>query len=136
MTSGRPWEAGDVAAIIGDPFYAIEFHPSFAQAHPHSLTEAVWITSNEVALEELGHEEWLWKLLTALKLDHKDPAVRSARLLVADPYPAITIDRNLCLPHPPLIKEEEWVRANLRGLEEGVEVWLRNLLTVLKGAFA
>jgi hypothetical protein len=135
MSGGRAWEAGDVAALIGNPFYAVQIHPSLGRAHEHTLTEAEWVAANERAIEELGATLWLDHHLAALKTDHTRTYELHDRLVVADPYPAITVDRTLCEEHPPLIDEALWVGANVRGIEEDAGPWLRNLLTVLKGAY-
>lgn len=135
MTDGRRWEVGDVTAIIVNPFYAIEIHRSLGRPHELVLTEEEWIVANERAIEELGAAMWLDHLLAALMADHSGAWEAPDRLVVADPYPAITVDRTLCEEHPPLIDEVTWVAANVRGIEEGAGPWLRNLLTVLKGSY-
>jgi hypothetical protein len=135
MSGGRRWEAGDVAAILVNPFYAIQIHPSLGRAHEHVLTEAEWIAANERAIKELGATLWLEHLLIALKADHNQAHELQDHLLVADPYPAITVARMLCEEHPPMTDEATWVASNVRGIEDGAEPWLRNLLSVLKGAY-
>jgi hypothetical protein len=132
----RQWEVGDVTAILVNPFYAIEIHTSLSKPHEHPLTEARWVASNQRAIHELGCVNWLRCLLEALKIDHGHGRMPFGPHAVGDPYPAITVHPTLCLEHPPLIDEDKWVRANVRGLEEGVEIWLHNLLSVLKGAFS
>lgn len=132
--SRRPWEVGDLAAILTNPFYAIEIHASLSRPHAYALTESQWIKSNEKAIQELGPRPWLKHLITALKVDHRGWDW-SASLPVADPYPAITIHPTLCLEHEPIIEEARWIEANIRGLHEGEQVYLRNLLSVLKGAY-
>lgn len=136
--STRQWEAGDVAAVLVNPIYATEIHASLSRPHEHPLTESRWIASNQRAIEELGSVTWLRCLLDALRTDHGIGGEPDAPYLVADPYPAITVHPELCLKHAqePLIGESTWVGANARGLEEGAEAWLRNLISVLKGAFA
>jgi hypothetical protein len=132
--SGRSWEAGDVAAMLANPFYAIEICPSHSWRHPHPLSEAQWIASNDRAVAELGRKKWLKHLLEALRADHRDwdPGGPFA---VADPYPAITVHPMLCREDQPILDEDSWVSANVRGLEEGERVWMSNLLSVLKGAY-
>jgi hypothetical protein len=132
--SERPWEVGDVAAILANPFYAIEIHASLGRTHEYFLTEAQWIGSNARALEELGSEKWLRHLLEALKAGHPGERLGDS-LAVADPYPAITVHPTLCLGHPPIVEEEDWIRANVIALEDGAGVWLQNLLSVLKGVY-
>ncbi len=132
--SSRQWEAGDVAAMIGNPFYAIDIHPSHSRRHPHPLSEARWIASNERAVAELGRVRWLRHLLATLKKDHRDwdPVGPYA---VADPYPTVTVHPGLCVEHSPLIKEDLWVGANARSLDGSEPIWMSNLLSVLKGAY-
>lgn len=56
--------------------------------------------------------------------------------MIANPFYAINIDEGLAVPHEPLIGEDDWVKANLRLIEElGPEPYLRNLLSVLKGNY-
>jgi hypothetical protein len=132
---GRQWEAGDVAAILSNPFYAIDIHPSHSRRHPHPLSEAQWTASNERAIAELGRVRWLRRLLATLKQDHRGWD-SGGPFEVADPYPAITVHPDLCVEHPPIIEEDLWVGANARQLEESESVWMSNLLSVLKGAYA
>jgi hypothetical protein len=122
--------------LLVNPIYAIEIHVSFCRPHEHFLTESQWVASNVRAIEELGATKWVKHLISALQVDHGHGLEPEDRLAVADPYPAITVHRSLCVEHPPLIEEEVWVEANARGLDqEGEEPWLRNLLSVLKGAY-
>jgi hypothetical protein len=132
--SGRPWEAGDVAALLANPIYAIEIHPSLSRRHSHFLSETQWIDSNERAIAEWGRARWLSQLLAVLQKDHSGRHVGEP-FEVADPYPAITVHPTLCTEHELLINEAKWVKANIRGMEEGEQVWMRNLLTVLMGAY-
>jgi hypothetical protein len=56
--------------------------------------------------------------------------------MIANPFYAITIDEGLCLPHEPMISEDEWIKANAKLISElGPEPYLRNLLSVLKGNY-
>jgi hypothetical protein len=56
--------------------------------------------------------------------------------MIANPFYAITIDETLTLPHEPLISEDDWVKANVKLINElGPEPYLRNLLSVLKGNY-
>lgn len=127
MSSGR-WEPGDVAAVIANPFYAIEIHKSFGRSHEHVLSEARWIASNERAVGEVGARQWLAKLMLALKTDHARGSVERGPLIMADPYPAITVAPMLCVEHPPMVAEDLWLKANATGLEEHGAAWLRNLV--------
>ncbi len=56
--------------------------------------------------------------------------------ILANPYYAIVIDKELCKNHPTLLAEEDWVKANARLINEmGPENWLHRLLDVLKGNY-
>lgn len=56
--------------------------------------------------------------------------------MIANPFCAINIDEGLAVPHEPLISEDDWVKANIRLIVElGAELYLRNLLSVLKGNY-
>jgi hypothetical protein len=130
----REWELGDVAALLGNPFYAINLHPSFARPHPHTLSETEWVQANRRAIDEFGARRWLEALLAALRQAHAPQQV-SAELHMADPYAAVTVSPTLCEEHPPLVTEADWIAANERAVAELGEHWLRNLLAVLKGGF-
>lgn len=56
--------------------------------------------------------------------------------ILVNPFYAIEIHPALAEPHEPVIDEETWIKANVRAIDEqGGEVYLRNLLSVLKGNF-
>jgi hypothetical protein len=130
------WTAGDVAAILVNPFYAVNIHPSLAEPHPCALTESQWLAANSTAISRLGPRRWLDAMLSALVARHGARRRSLHELPVGDPYDAITVSHGLCVRHEPLIKPEVWVQANVRTLEqEPAEVWLGNLLAVLKGAY-
>jgi hypothetical protein len=53
-----------------NPYYAINFDPDFATAHAPIVSEAQWVKANIRLIDELGPEEWLKRMLTALKGDY------------------------------------------------------------------
>jgi len=56
--------------------------------------------------------------------------------MLSNPFYAIQIDPALAEAHEPLTDEETWIRANVNSIEQlGPEVYLRNLLSVLKGNY-
>jgi len=56
--------------------------------------------------------------------------------MLMNPYYAITFYPGLFGEHPPLVSEEQWVKANLRLVDElGTEAYLCQLLAVLKGDY-
>jgi hypothetical protein len=133
--SPQPWEPGDVAAVLANPFYAIQIHESFSRPHERTLSESQWIASNERAIEEVGSTKWLLRLIAALKTDHAQGEELDERFAIADPYTAITVHWMLCIEHQPIVDESLWLNASARGLEEDGRAWLRNLLSVLKGVY-
>jgi hypothetical protein len=128
------WEIGEVVALLANPFYAINIHPSFARVHERTLTESQWVRTNIAAVRDLGSSRWLREHLASLQEPHL-PAQPGPRMRVADPYEAVTVHRTLCERHEPLVNEAEWVGANERGLADHGEDWLHSLLAVLKGGF-
>jgi hypothetical protein len=53
-----------------NPYYTINFDPDFATEHAPIVAEAQWVTANARLIEEIGPEEWLERLLAALKGDY------------------------------------------------------------------
>jgi hypothetical protein len=66
----------DVAAMLVNPFYAIEIDPQHAQRTPE-MSEDAWVQINRGAIEELGAEGWLLRLLSTLK---GNAGLRSAKI--------------------------------------------------------
>jgi hypothetical protein len=55
--------------------------------------------------------------------------------MLINPFYAVNIDPRLADKHDPLVTEEQWVRANLKLIDEiGAHEWLQHLLAVLQGA--
>ncbi len=68
--------------------------------------------------------------------DHEDWTPGDVASMVANPFYAINLDEGLALPHQPLISEDDWGKANVGLIEElGLEAYLRNLLSILKGNY-
>jgi hypothetical protein len=61
------WTPGDVGALIGNPFYAINLDPVLAEPHEPLVDEETWIQANVKQVEELGPEAYLRNLLAILK---------------------------------------------------------------------
>jgi uncharacterized protein YecA (UPF0149 family) len=61
------WTPGDLAAVLGNPFYAINIDPSLARPHEPLVSEEQWIAANVRAIEENGPEVYLRNLLSVLK---------------------------------------------------------------------
>jgi hypothetical protein len=68
--------------------------------------------------------------------DHDNWTPGDVTGMIANPFYAITIDKGLTLPHEPMISEDDWIKANVELISElGPELYLRNLLSVLKGNY-
>lgn len=67
MANPDEWTPGDVAAMIGNPFYAINIAEELALQHEPMLSEDDWVKANVNLLEELGPEAYLRNLLSILK---------------------------------------------------------------------
>ncbi len=68
--------------------------------------------------------------------DHHDWTPSDITGMIANPFYAINIDEGLALPHEPMISEDDWIKANVNLINElGPEVYLRNLLSILKGNY-
>jgi hypothetical protein len=63
----RNWTPADLAAALGNPFYAINIDPSLAEPHPPLVSEDDWVTANARTLEKIGPEPYLRNLLSILK---------------------------------------------------------------------
>jgi hypothetical protein len=61
------WSPGDLNALIGNPFYAIEIDPVLAEPHEPLVSEDEWVAANVSSIEELGAEPYLRNLLSILK---------------------------------------------------------------------
>lgn len=61
------WTSGDVAAMIGNPYYAVNISPDLAVPHDPMISEEEWVAANARLIKELGPEPYLRNLLTVLK---------------------------------------------------------------------
>lgn len=128
------WTPGDVAAIITNPFYAIQFDPTFGEPHNLLVDEDTWVAANVEAIITLEAGPWLRLLLSTLKSPAAIAPSDDTSGLIANPYSAVEAHPVLAEPHETLISEGQWIAANVSALEEtGPEPWLRNLLVILKG---
>jgi hypothetical protein len=66
-------EPGDVAALISNPFYAIQIDPMLAEPHEPLTGEETWIRANVQSIEQLGPEAYLRNLLNVLKGNYPKP---------------------------------------------------------------
>src|SRR4051794_26579351 len=58
------WSPGDVNALIGNPFYAVEIDPGLAEPHEPLVSEEDWVAANVQSIEEMGPEPYLRNLLS------------------------------------------------------------------------
>jgi len=133
--SGGDWTPGDVAAMVANPFYAIEIDPELG-AVESTVSDEEWVDANATALTR-NPKRWLRMLLRVLQGEEfpKDTP-ESALATLANPAAAIEIHPMLLLPHETVIDEAKWVAANMRAVEElGPKPWLYNLLSVLGGNY-
>ena len=63
----------------------------------------------------------------------KSSAEMAVAKMIANPFYAINIDPELCLPHQTLISKGDWIKANENLVKElGVKKWLETLLSNLE----
>ena len=61
------WTPADIAAVIGNPFYAVQLTDNTVIPDELLFTEDEWVRENLALLSELGAEAYLRNLLTTLK---------------------------------------------------------------------
>jgi hypothetical protein len=133
--AGGDWTPGDVAAMVANPFYAIEIDPELG-AVESTVSDEAWVDANATALTR-NPKRWLRMLLRVLQGEEfPGDSPESALAALANPAAAIEIHPMLLLPHETVIDEAKWVAANMRTVEElGPKPWLYNLLSVLGGNY-
>ena len=67
MADHEDWAPGDVAAMVANPFYAINIDEGLALPHEPLISEDDWVRANVGLIEELGPETYLHNLLSILK---------------------------------------------------------------------
>ncbi|MGI9003021.1 MAG: hypothetical protein ACR2GH_15405 [Pseudonocardia sp.] len=68
-THNGPTSPDELAAMLINPFYAIEFDPRLIERHEPLTSEDQWVAANRRLLHELGEEAYLRRLLAVLKGD-------------------------------------------------------------------
>ncbi len=53
--------------MFANPFYAINILPSLCLEHEPMVSKETWIKTNARMIDEIGKEEWLKRLLSALE---------------------------------------------------------------------
>jgi len=62
--------------------------------------------------------------------------VEELELIFSNPFYCITIEPTMCMEHPPMVTEEEWIQAGVNLIKEiGAEKYLTRLLQNLKGDY-
>jgi hypothetical protein len=133
--AGGDWTPGDVAAMVANPFYAIEIDPKLGDVEL-TVSDEEWVEANATAIAR-NPKRWLRMLLRVLQGEEfPGDTPESALAALANPAAAIEIHPTLLLPHEAVIDEATWVAANLKTVEElGPKPWLYNLLSVLSGHY-
>jgi hypothetical protein len=67
MPGSRPWKGEDVAAVITNPFYAIEIHPELRVPHELMIPEDVFVEAGVRFIQAHGPEEYIRRVLANLK---------------------------------------------------------------------
>lgn len=118
----------DAKSLIINPFYAVVFAPHIFKKHTDGPKED-WVTANAHLINDMGAEAWLGELLDVLassraKYDGHD---------IINPTLTINISDRLQGEHPPLVTRKEWVKANVKLIDElEATAWLWLLLEVLE----
>ena len=133
--AGGDWTPGDVAAMLANPFYAIEIDPELGAVEP-TVSDEAWVDANATAIAR-NPKRWLRMLLRVLQGEEfPEDTPESALATLANPAAAIEIHPMLLLPHEAVLDEATWIAANVRAVEElGPKPWLYNLLSVLGGNY-
>lgn len=50
-----------------NPFYAINIDKSLVDEHEPLISEEDWVKTNAKLIKEIGEEDWLYRLLDALR---------------------------------------------------------------------
>jgi len=57
----------ELEEIFANPFYAVNISPSLCAEHEPMVSKETWIKANARMIDEIGKEEWLKRLLSALE---------------------------------------------------------------------
>lgn len=62
--------------------------------------------------------------------------IEDIQKMIANPFYAITIHEGLCIPHEPMITEEQWIKCQINFIKEvGDQKYFEILVDVLKGNY-
>ena len=87
------------------------------------------MTANAHLIEDMSAEGWLDELLDVLALSRAKYDGHD----IINPTLTINVSYRLQGEHPPLVTREEWVKANVKLIDElGTTAWLWLLLEVLE----
>jgi hypothetical protein len=118
----------DVEGILANPFYAVIFASHLFKKRPETAKED-WILLNTQLIEEIGSSTWLEEFLDVISLPDKKYDGHD----IINPSLAVKISIRLQGDHPPLVKREQWIQANVKLMDElGFAKWLDRLLDVLE----
>lgn len=57
----------ETVEMFANPFYAINILPALCAEHEPMVSKETWIKANAKMIDEIGKEEWLKRLLSALE---------------------------------------------------------------------
>lgn len=115
-------------SIIANPFYAVNLADYLFDASEPKIAEEDWVLLNADLVQGMGAKAWLEEFLDLVSLEQIDSDSHD----IINPTLTIRLSANLHGTHYPLVTRENWVKANMRYIEEsGVENWLRCLLQTL-----
>lgn len=57
----------EMEEMFANPFYAINIYPALCLEHETMVSKETWIKANARMIDEIGKEEWLKRLLSALE---------------------------------------------------------------------
>lgn len=119
----------DLSDLLANPYYAISFHDYLFSRQKPAGADEDWVLLNAKLMDDIGAEEWLIELLDALSLSAKEYDGHD----IINPSLAVPFSDRLRGHHEPLATREQWVRANIKQIEEiGSNNWLWRLLDVLQ----
>ncbi len=118
----------DAKSLIINPFYTVALASHVFKKHTEGPKED-WVAANAHLIEDMGAKVWLDELLDVLSLSRAKYDGHD----IINPTLTINISDRLQGEHPPLVKREEWIAANVKLIEElGATAWLWLLLEVLE----
>lgn len=57
----------ELKKVLANPYYAINLDASLGEEHEPIISEEDWVKANAKLIKEIGEEDWLYRLLDALR---------------------------------------------------------------------